>query len=108
MHHIQTNITQKMNFRSLKQCEFSLFKTVTFEPETISCKSSCATKMPPTPPPPLQIPTVRCGYALSNVSDSERCRMIFTLGDHVRNLGKFSVLAIAKSLYGSVMRLISV
>ena len=41
------------------------------------------------------------GYMLSNMCDSERPRMIFILGDHERNLDKFSVLAIAESLSDS-------
>ena len=43
------------------------------------------------------------GYMLSNMCDSERPRMIFILGDHERNLDKFSVLAITESLSDSAV-----
>ena len=43
----------------------------------------------------LQIPTARRGYALSNMCDSERHKILFTLGDLEGNLDTFSVLTIA-------------
>ena len=92
MHHIQTNITQKMNFRSLKRC------VCVWAGNHFLKKFPCNRNGRPP-----QIPTVHRGYALSNMCDSEICRMIFTLGDHKRNLDMFSVLAIAKSLCDSAV-----
>ena len=51
---------------------------------------------------PPQIPTVSHGYVLYSVCPlcaiQRDTQMMFTLGDHRRNLEKFLVLAIAKSL----------
>ena len=41
---------------------------------------------------------IRCGYVLSNMCSSERHRMIFYPGKSQKNLDKFLVLAVAKSV----------
>ena len=73
---------------------------MTFEPETVSFVPFQCHGNGRSP----QIPTVRRGYALSDICDSERHRPNLTLGDHERNLdNKFSVLAIAESLSDSAV-----